>query len=173
MSDHSEYREEFQDEHPHEYDHSEPQYSIISILGGLTVVLLLVVGIAIAQYYSRTEESLVQNTVLTQPSWVLQDLRNKENWELTHYDHYDRKRGTMRLPVEQAMKLVADDAASNKEKYPTGAYAVKSAALLAAAGAQPGAPGAAGAAPAAANATQGATSSPNVQTPSSSQQPHK
>jgi hypothetical protein len=170
MSDHSEYREEFQDEHPHEYDHSEPQYSIIAILGGLTVVLLLVVGIAITQYHSRTEESLVQNTVLTQPSWLLQDLRNKENWELTHYDHYDRKKGTIRIPVDQAMKLVAEDAASNKEKYPTGAYAVKSAAQLAAAGGQPAGPGAAAAD---ASAAQGVTSSPHVQPSSNPQQTHK
>lgn len=167
MSDHSEYREEFDLEHPHEYDHSEPQYSVISILGVLTVVLLIVVGIGIQQYYDRTEESLIHNTVLTQPNWVLQDLRNKENWELTHYGQYDKTKGTMRLPIDQAMKLVAEEAASSKEKYPTAPYAVKSAAQLAAGGAQPGA--------AAADATQaqGVTSSPNVQHSAPSQPAHK
>ncbi len=169
MADHSEFREEFPGEHPHEYDHSEPKYSIISILGVVTVILLIVVGIGIQQYYNRTEESLVYNKVLTQPNWVLQDLRNKENWELTHYGYFDKAKGAVRIPIEHAMKLVAEDAASNKEKYPTSAYAVKTAAQLAAGG-QVSQPGAA----AAENTqSQGVTSSPNVQNPSVPQQPHK
>lgn len=168
MADHSEFREEFLDEHPHEYDHSEPKYSVISILMAITVILLIIVGIGIQQYYDRTEDSLVQNKVLSQPNWVLQDLRNKENWELTHYGYIDKTKGSVRIPVDQAMKLVVDEAASNKEKYPTNAYAVKTAAQLAAGG-QASQPGAAGAE---ANQAQGTTSSPNVQPSTPAQQPH-
>lgn len=170
-SDHGEYREEFPEagEHPHEYDHSEPQYSIIAILGVVTVILLIVVGIGIQQYYDRTEESLVYNKVLAQPSWVLDDLRRKEASELGQYSYYDKQKGTVRIPIEQAMKDVISEAKSGQEKYPTTAYAVKTAAQLAAAGqvSQPGA------AAAIATQQQGVTSSPNVQNPSVPQQPHK
>jgi len=171
LDDHSEYRQEFPEagEHPHEYDHTEPKYSIIAILGIVTVILLIVVSIGIQQYYDRTEESLIYNTVLAQPNWVLEDLRRKETTELTGYSYFDKQKGSVRIPIEQAMKAVIQESAAGREKYPTGAYAVKSPEQLAAAGqvSQPGA--------AAANATQnqGITSSPNVQNSSVPQQPHK
>jgi len=170
-SEHDHFREEFPEpgEHPHEYDHSEPQYSIIAILGIVTVVLLIVVGIGIQQYYDRTEESLVYNKVLAQPSWVLDDLRKKETTELTQYSYFDKQKGTVRIPIQQAMKAVIEESAAGNSKYPTTAYAVKTAAQLAAAGqvSQPGA------AAAVATQQQGVTSSPNVQNPSVPQQPHK
>jgi len=170
-NDHGDYREEFPQagEHPHEYDHSEPHYSVISILGVVTVILLIVVSIGIQQYYDRTEESLVYNKVLAQPSWVLEDLRKKEATELSQYSYFDKQKGSVRIPIEQAMKAVIAEAGSGQEKYPTKPYVVKTPEQLAAAGqvSQPGA--------AATEATQntGITSSPNVQNPSVPQQPHK
>jgi len=168
---HGEYREEFPEagEHPHQYDHSEPKYSIIAILGGVTVVLLIVVSIGIQQYYDRTESSLVYNKVLSQPNWVLEDLRRKEATELSQYSYFDKQKGSVRIPVEQAMKAVIAESATGKEKYPTSDYKVKTAAEIAAAGqvSQPGAAAAVG------NQNQGVTSSPNVQNPATPQQPHK
>src|SRR4051794_37320914 len=105
---HSLYREEFPapGEHPHEYDHTEPSYSIVAILGVVTVILLIIVGIGIQQYYERTEQSLVYNTVLAQPNWVLEDLRKKEATELSTYSYFDKEKGSVRIPIEQAMKAV-------------------------------------------------------------------
>ena len=31
--------------------------------------------------------------VLSQDNWQLQDLRNKEQWELTHYGYVDKNKG--------------------------------------------------------------------------------
>jgi len=168
-AEHSEYREEISQEHPYSYDHSEPKYSLIAILGAITVILLLFVGIGIQYYYEYTETDAVYDRVLSQPSWQLQDLRNKEAWELTHYGYWDKNKGSVRIPVEQAMKLVLQEAAEGRTKYPTNAYPVKTAAQLAASGAvsQPGA--------AAAQASQqsGVTSNPNVQQPAAPQQPNR
>jgi len=134
-SEHSEFREELQGDHPHNYDHTEPHYSVVAILGGITVGLLVVVGIAIQGYYYFTEDAAVQDKVLSQPGWALRDLRAQESWELSHYDNYNKAKGTVRLPIDQAMKLVEQESAANAMKYPSTPYAVKTAAQLAGGGA--------------------------------------
>lgn len=168
-SEHSEFREDLhQGEHPATYDHTEPQYSIIAILGGLTIVSLFLVGIGIEFYYDRMVSSAVYDKVLSQPNWALQDLRNKEAWELTHYARLDPAKGTVRLPVDQAMQILVREAAENRLRYPTAPYAVKTPEQLSApAVSTPGA--------AAVESAQnsGVVSSPNVQSSSVPQQPHR
>jgi len=161
---HSEYREEIpHGDHPVSYDHTEPKSRAIAIYMAVTVVFLALIGIGIQNYYQLTYENEEYTRVLSQPNWQLQDLRNKEQWELTHYSYIEKDKGTVRIPIDQAMQLVARDAAENHPRYPTAPSHVKTAAELAAAGSpavsQPGA--------AAANAAQesGQKSSPNVQLP--------
>ena len=168
-SDHGEFREEFHgDDHPYSYDHTEPQYSLLWIIGGVIVILLVFVGIGIQFYYENTESATLYDRVLSQDSWQLRDLRNKEQWELTHYGYIDQTKGQVRIPVDQAMKLVIQESAS--PKYPTSAYAVKTPEQLAAAAPAVSQPGAA----AAGNTqNQGITSNPNVQQSTQPQQPHK
>jgi hypothetical protein len=169
MAQHGEYREEFHGEHPHSYDHHEPKYRLIAGLGIVTVVLLVGVGIAIQMYYENLFERETHDRVLAQPSWQLDDLRKKEQQELSGYVYIDKAKGTVRIPIDQAMRLVAKEAAENRVKYPTNSYPVKTADQLATSPAvsQPGA--------AATNATQnqGVTSSPNVQQSTTPQQPKK
>jgi hypothetical protein len=167
--DHSEYREEIlHGDHPVSYDHSEPHARSIAIYMSATVVLLIFVGIAIQAYYDLIHSKGEYEQVLSQENWQLRDLRNKEQWELTHYGYVDKNTGAVRIPIDEAMKMVAQDAAANQLKYPTKSYRVKTAAELAAAGS----PGVSPAGAAAADAAQkdGATSSPNVQPPSPEQQ---
>lgn len=169
-SEHGEYREELHGEHPHSYDHTEPKYSLLWIIGGLIVVLLIFVGIGIQFYYERTEESTVYNRVLSQDSWQLQDLHRKEAQELSSYGYVDQKAGSVRIPIDQAMRMVVQEAAENRPKYPTAPYPVKTDAQLAV---NPTGVSPQGAAAAAGAQTSGVTSSPNVQQPSVPQQPHK
>jgi hypothetical protein len=165
MEQHSEYREEIvpHGEHPLSYDHAEPRYRQIAAFMGVTIVLLIVIGIGIQGYYELIYNNEEYTRVISQPNWALQDLRNKEQWELTHFGYVDKSKGTVRIPIDQAMQMVVQDAAQNKLPYPTNSYKVKTPEELAAAGgpvvSQPGA--------AAANATQndGQKSSPNVQPP--------
>ena len=162
--DHSEYREEISHgDHPVSYDRAEPRYGMLAIYMVVTVVLLVFIGIAIQGYYDLTYNQAEYQHVLSQENWALRDLRQKEQWELTHYAYVDKDKGSVRIPVDEAMQLVVKDAAENKLKYPTNSYRVKTAAELAAAG-SPGVP-APGAAAAGAAEKSGATSSPNVQLP--------
>lgn len=169
-SDHDDYREELLVEHPHSYDRTEPKYSLLWIIGATIVVLLILTAIAIRGYYERTETAAVQDRVLSQENWNLQHLRRTEERELTTYGYVDPKAGTVRIPLDQAMRLTIEEAASGRTKYPTNAYAVKTEQQLQVntTGVSPQ-----GAAAAVANQSTGITSSPDVQQPSRPQQPHK
>ena len=160
---HSEYREEIpHGDHPASYDHAEPRYKSIGIIMGVTVILLIVVGIGIQAYYEITYTSEEYRRVLSQENWNLRDLRNKEEWELTRYGYVDQNKGTVRIPIDQAIEMVARDAAENRPQYPTNSYPVKTPEQLAAA-----VPPVSQAGAAAANAGQneGVKSNPDVQPP--------
>jgi hypothetical protein len=161
---HSEFREEIEivphGDHPLSYDHAEPKFKALAAYMAVTVVLLVVIGIGIQAYYELIYTNEEYTRVISQPNWALRDLRNTEQWELTHYGYVDKAKGTVRIPIDQAMQLVAQDAAQNKLPYPTNSYPVKTPEQLAA-----GSPVVSQTGAAAANATQntGQTSSPNVQ----------
>jgi hypothetical protein len=163
---HSEYREQIEvvphGDHPLSYDHAEPRYKSVAAFMAVTVVLLIAIGIGIQAYYELIYTNEEYTRVISQPNWVLEDLRKKEQWELSHYGVVDKTKGTVRVPIDQAMQLLVQDSAQNKLPYPTNSYAVKTPEQLA-----EGSPVVSQAGAAAATATQntGQTSSPNVQPP--------
>ena len=169
-SDHGEFREEFDVTRSHIYDRSEPKYSIIWLILGVTVVAMFMTAIGMTFYWETLWTGLTQERVLSQPNMQLEELRKKERTELDTYGVADAKTGAMRMPLSEAMRVVIQDSAENKMKYPTNPYAVKTAAELAAGAPAVSQPGAA----AAVNGqNQGVTSSPNVQQSTVQQQPHK
>ena len=169
-SDHGDFREELHGEHPHSYDHTEPKYSLLWIIGAAIVILLIFVAIGIQMYYERTETAAVEERVLRQENWNLQHLRRAEQQELTSYGYVDQKAGTVRIPLDQAMRLTIEEAASGRTKYPTTAYAIKTDQQLQV---NPSGVSPQGAAAAAANQSTGITSSPDVQQPARPQQPNR
>jgi hypothetical protein len=156
MAEHGEFREEFPDEHPHYYDHTEPKGSLLLVLIGVTAILLVLVAIGIQYYYETLREHEVQQRVLIPENIQLRDLRAKEDQELHTYGYTDKTAGKVRIPIERAMQMVALEAKENRVKWPTNAYPVKTAAELAAAPAV----SPAGAAAAANAANQGTGSNP-------------
>ena len=169
-SDHGDFREELHGEHPHSYDHTEPKYSLLWIVGGAIVILLIFISIGVQMYYERVETSAVYNRVLSQENWNLQHLRTQERKELTSYGYVDQQAGTVRIPLDQAMRLTIEEAASGRTKYPTASYEIKTEAQLAA---NPTGVSPQGAAAAAGNQSTGITSNPDVQQPARPQQPNK
>src|SRR3954467_11722070 len=109
--DHSEYREEIiHGDHPVSYDRAEPRYGMLAAYMVVTVVLLVFIGIAIQGYYDLTYNQAEYQHVLSQENWSLRDLRQKEQWELTHYGYVDKDKGSVRIPIDDAMKLLVQDA---------------------------------------------------------------
>ena len=153
---HGDHREVFDDhsDHPHGFDTSEPKGGFIAVFGIATVVTLVATILGIQYYYEQANEQQIYTEVLAAESDQLKNLRATEDTQLNSYQYVDRAQGTVRLPIDRAMDLLAKEAAENRLPYPTKPYAVKTPEQLAAG------PGAA-AVPAAKTETHGATT-PNA-----------
>jgi hypothetical protein len=100
------------------YDHTEPEAPPIWAFTAGSVVLLVVVIFAIQQYFEKTWNDAVYDKVLAAPSQELQDLRNRDDWALTHYSYQDKSKGVVRIPLERAQELFLQEAAQGKTFYP-------------------------------------------------------
>jgi hypothetical protein len=99
------------------FDRSEPNVRFIAIFGAGTLVLLVVAVLALQFYYDRVLEEQVFVKVQEPVAQTLVDLRAREDEELHSYRYLDREKGTVRLPIERAMELLANEAAQGKLKY--------------------------------------------------------
>ena len=100
------------------FDRSEPNVRLIAIFGAGTLVLLVVAVLALQYYYDRVLEEQVFVKVQEPVSQTLVDLRAREDEALHSYRYVDREKGTIRLPIERAMELLASESAQGKLKYP-------------------------------------------------------
>jgi hypothetical protein len=66
-----------------------------------------------------------QEKVLSAPNALLNDLRAREAEQLTKYSYIDKDSGLVRIPVDRAMELFAQEAAAGKLFYPGKPYAPK------------------------------------------------
>lgn len=107
------------------FDHSEPQSGAIAAFAVGSVVLLIVTILALQAYFNKIWQEAVYEKVLVPPSEQLIDLHRREDWFLTHYSWADKKNGTVRIPVDAAMQLFAQEAASGKLFYPAKSYVPK------------------------------------------------
>jgi hypothetical protein len=109
------------------FDRSEPATGAIwGFTIGSVVVLALVIG-AVQGYFEDVYNNSVQQKILAAPSAQLDDVRNRDAWNSTHYmyGNLDPKSGRVRIPVERAMQLFADEAKAGKTFYPGKATAPK------------------------------------------------
>jgi hypothetical protein len=111
--------------------------------------------------------------VLSVPSEQLQDVRNRDAWNLTHYmyGNLDKSTNRVRIPIDKAMQDFATEAAAGKLFYPAKDTPIKveePAAAAAPAGGAPGAAAPGAAAPAGGAAAGGA---PAAATPAATPMP--
>ena len=100
------------------FDRSEPNVRFIAIFGAGTLVLLVVCLFGLQYYYDRVLEEQVFVKVQEPVSRTLVDVRTREDEALHSYRYLDRDKGTIRLPIERAMELLASEATQGKLKYP-------------------------------------------------------
>jgi len=137
------------------FDASEPDVkSIWGFTIGSVVVLALVIG-ALSGYFFKIWNEAEQERVLTAPDSALQNVRGRDDWDLTHYMYLDKKTGQIRIPLDRAQELFLSEVSAGKPFYP-GKPTVPKKEEPAAATPPAGAPGAA-AAPAAMPAAAAAT----------------
>jgi len=134
------------------FDHTEPDTSAIWLFTIGSIIGLVLVIVAVQGYFEQIYKEAVYERVLTAPSELLQDVRNRDAWNLTHYmyGNLDKSSDRVRMPIDKAMQTFAAEAAAGKLFYPAKDTPIKKEepdAAAAPAGASP-----AGAAPAAAPA---------------------
>ena len=142
------------------FDSTEPDTTLIWLFTIGSIIGLVLVIVAVQGYFNEMYKQAVYERVLTAPSELLQEVRNRDAWNLTHYmyGNLDKSTNRVRIPIDQAMQTFAAEAAVGKLFYPAKDTAIKKdepATAAAPAGATPAAtaPGAAvpgAAAPAAA-----------------------
>ena len=107
------------------FDRAEPKVGAIVGFGIGSVILLVITILALQSYFNKIWQEAVYEKVLVPPSEQLIELHRKEDWFLTHYSWADKPKGTVRIPVDRAMELFAEEAASGKLFYPAKSYVPK------------------------------------------------
>lgn len=107
------------------YDRSELAPGAIIAFAVGSVVLLVLTIIAVEVYFNKVWDEAVYEKVLAPPSEQLKQLHYREDWYLTHYMYADKKTGVVRIPLDRAMSLFAQEAAEGKLFYPAKSYVPK------------------------------------------------
>jgi hypothetical protein len=109
------------------FDKSEPHAGAIAAFGVVSVLMLVLLIFAVQGYFDKVYQQAVFDKVLSAPSGQLRDLRDRDAWNLTHYMYGDLSKasGRVRIPIDRAMELYAQEAGAGKLFYPAKATAPK------------------------------------------------
>jgi hypothetical protein len=100
------------------FDHTEPQSKAIVLFAIGSVLLLILMIVALQQYFDKIWQEAVYEKVLAPPSEQLKALHYREDWYLTHYSFTDKKSGVVRIPLSEAMDKFVKEAGEGKLFYP-------------------------------------------------------
>lgn len=109
------------------FDDTEPNTPAIWLFTIGSIIGLVLVIVAVEGYFNQIYKDAVTERVLTVPSELLQDVRNRDAWNLSHYMYgdLDKSSNRVRMPIDKAMQTFAVEAAAGKLFYPAKATAIK------------------------------------------------
>lgn len=91
------------------------QVTVVGVLLGLALAVLMVGGMFwLGDYYLRESVETPDEEKLG-----LRELQAADQRELTNYGWINRQQGQVRIPIERAMDLLAEETDANKEPPPT------------------------------------------------------
>jgi len=88
----------------------------VGLVGFASLLLLVLAIVVINQIFALTKLSLYYETVLRPEAKALREQRSREDETLNSYGVIDAKAGIYRIPIDRAMKLLADEAYHAKRK---------------------------------------------------------
>ncbi|MEO5923778.1 MAG: hypothetical protein ABIR70_08140 [Bryobacteraceae bacterium] len=100
------------------FDPSEPEATRITLFVVVSVITLVVVIVALQNYFENVWNVAVTEKVLTVAPPELKDQRALEAWRMTHYEYTTPEKTQVRIPMERAREMVLQDAAAGKTFYP-------------------------------------------------------
>lgn len=118
-----------------DFDRRDAKSGLIAIASGSVLVLLVGMIIGIYWLYTVAYEKVEFDQYTGVASKELLAIREREEEHLHKYSYVDKEHGVVRIPIEQAMEMVAAEYAEGKLGYNMKSYAVKEEPLGGAAGA--------------------------------------
>lgn len=92
------------------YEKSDVRFGKILLSGGAAIIVLILIVLFSIDYFEITREELTYDAVLKPKSIELTELQAREAEILGSYDIVDSTKGVYRIPIEQAMKIMAGEA---------------------------------------------------------------
>jgi hypothetical protein len=91
--------------------YDDPNVSLSAVVGIVGAILLFVVIVSLQAVFNSAQRAELERKVVTRPSEELQQLEARQLEQLASYGWVDQSAGTVRIPVERAMDLLAGEAA--------------------------------------------------------------
>ena len=98
------------------YEKSDVNVSKIIAYTILVMVLLGGIIVGVNEYFTYYSRQLEFEIILNKQSAELKELRAKEEKILNGYELLDDSKGIYRIPIERAMKIIADEAYEKQQK---------------------------------------------------------
>jgi len=92
------------------YEKQDASAKSLWIIATVSVTILVILVVIVNDVFVHTREQLVEEMVLSPESVALRELRASEQETLTSYAVVDAKAGIYQIPIERAMKLMAEEA---------------------------------------------------------------
>jgi len=102
------------------YEKHDVNVNKIVIYGVMTIILLAVMVVVMINVYNSVKEDVYYEVVLSPESAALRELRARETEELGSYQLLDAERRIYRIPIERAMRIMADEAYLEMMETPSG-----------------------------------------------------
>jgi hypothetical protein len=100
------------------FDTTEPRARFIAIFGIATIVVLIALILGVQAYVDHLEQQEIFVKQLEPVAPDLLALHAREDLDLNTYQYIDRAKGEVRLPIDRAMDLLANEYAEHKVFYP-------------------------------------------------------
>lgn len=114
-----------------DYEHQEPRNNLIAFLLITSCIFVVAACAFFAWLFSVTREN-EKGRKLLQANYVeLQSLRKDEEAKLNSYQYIDKDKGVVRIPIERAMQIMAEEAKSAAPKTEMAAPATTAAPAVA------------------------------------------
>ncbi len=99
-----------------DYEHQEPRNNLIAFLLISSCIFVVAACAFMAWMFSVSRENEKSRKLLQANYVELQSLRKDEEAKLSSYQYIDKDKGVVRIPVERAMQVLAEEAKSAAPK---------------------------------------------------------
>lgn len=107
------------------YDHHEAKAGMVGLWSAATVLVLVACVVAMYWLYMIGTGVEYEENV-GKPLWqIAQDTKAREDEQLYHYGYIEKEKGLVRIPIDRAMQLIAEEYKQGKVGYSTKSYTVR------------------------------------------------